>query len=286
MAEEWTILKVLDWTREWFTKKDIDSARLDAELLIAHALGMQRVMLYAHFDQVLAQHELTSIRELVKRRSQREPVAYLTGEREFWSLAFHVDANVLIPRPDTETLIEVCRTLLDGRGAPRIADVGTGSGCIAISLAKEFSSASLVAYEISAPACAVAARNVERHALADRVEIVESNLLDRAAGTFDLIVANLPYIRSAEIATLEADVKNHEPLLALDGGADGLDPIRKLLDTATPYLNPDGAIALEAGFDQLDAVADLARSAGFVDVAITKDYGDNPRVCAARRRAT
>lgn len=280
--EVWTILRVLDSSRTWFEKRGLESPRLDAEVLIADALGLQRVMLYAHFDRVLGEEELTKIRERVRRRGQREPVAYITGRREFWSMEFEVGPSVLIPRPDTETLVEVALELARARGATKIADVGTGSGCIALALAKELPEAEVCAFDVSASALAIAKRNAERHALTSRVQFVESDLLAGAKGRrFELVAANLPYISEGEHAGLAADVLAHEPKLALVGGPDGLDPIRRLIREAPGHLLPGGLLVLEGGATQMTAVSTLMREAGFLAPEVRRDDGGHERVAWA-----
>lgn len=283
MSEEpWTILKVLDSTRAWFEKRGLESPRLDAEVLIADALGLPRVMLYAHFDRPLGEAELAQIRERVRRRGSREPVAYITRTREFWSLPLEVDSNVLIPRPDTESLVEVALELARASGSRKLADVGTGSGCIALALAQELPEASVTAFDVSAAALAVARRNAERHGLAERVSFAESDLLQNAGeARFELIAANLPYVTELEHATLAPDVKDHEPKLALVGGPDGLGPIRRLIDQAPGHLDPGGHLVLEAGATQLGEVAKLLEARGFRDVRVEKDYGELDRVASA-----
>jgi len=283
MAETWTILRVLDWTRTFFESKGIESSRLDAEVIIAHVLKLQRVMLYAHFDRPLAADELGAIRELVKRRANHEPVAYLLESREFWSLDLDVNSSVLVPRPDTEVLVEVALKKIEDLENPRIADVGTGSGCVALALAQDRKDATISAFEVSASAREVANRNVIRHEVADRIEIIESDLLSghqSSSGPYDLIVANLPYIPSKDIDELSAEVKDHEPRLALDGGPDGLDLIRRLIDSAGKHLKSGGFLVLEAGFDQLDSLENLMDASGFDAIEIRKDYADHPRVCS------
>ncbi|MEE2904614.1 MAG: peptide chain release factor N(5)-glutamine methyltransferase [Myxococcota bacterium] len=283
MSETWTILRVLDWTRGFFESKGIESARLDAELIISHVLNVQRVMLYAHFDRPLDPSELAHIRELVKRRSKHEPVAYLLGSKEFWSLDFEVNKNVLIPRPDTEVLIEVCLDLLKDSEAPRLADVGTGSGCIAVALAHELKNSTVDAFEISAGAREVATRNISKNNVDDRVSIFESDLFSSREGSsqkYHLIASNLPYIPSGDVDSLSPEVKDHEPKQALDGGTDGLDLIRDLVAKAGKHLEPGGFLVLEAGFDQLNALENLLDSAGFGAIEVRKDYGGHPRVCS------
>lgn len=281
----WTILSVLDWTRTHFEAKQLSSPRLDAELILGHALGLQRVMLYAHFDRPLGQEELGKIRALVARRARGEPMAHLLGEKELWSMSFEVSADVLIPRPDTETLIELCVARLKNVEAPVLADVGTGSGCIALALAKELPRAQMYAIDISPKALAVAAKNREKHGLAERVELLESDLLARVPAelSFDLIAANLPYIARAELPKLMRDVRDFEPHLALDGGPDGLDLVRRLILEAKPRLKEGGALVLEIGWDQRERTEALFHDAGYRDVEAHKDPGEHDRVVLAVR---
>ncbi|HWO23153.1 MAG TPA: peptide chain release factor N(5)-glutamine methyltransferase [Kofleriaceae bacterium] len=274
----WTTLAVLDWTTQRFTEAGIAGARLEAQLLLAHVLGCSRVQLYTGFDKPLAEQELAGYRELIKRRLGGEPVAYLLGEHEFWALPFYVDASVLVPRPDTETVIEVARGLRDPAAPCRVLDLCTGSGAIAISLAKELPAAQVVATEVSPEAAAIARRNAERNAVAERVEIRAGDLFAPVAGErFDLIVANPPYIATAVIATLAPEVRR-EPALALDGGPDGLAFYDRICAAAAAHLLPGGAIVLEHGFDQADAVRARLEAAGFSRVTLTRDLGKNPRV--------
>ncbi len=284
--QRWSILEVLDWTRGHFEKKGLTSPRLDAEVIIAHALGLKRVMLYAKHDQPLVPEELAKIRTLVARRANAEPIAHLVGSREFWSLDFEVTKDTLVPRPDTETLVEVALDVSRDRGVATIVDVGTGTGCVAITLATELKDAKVWALEISEPARAVANRNLERHAVSDRVTVLASDLLHALphdVPPIDLLVANLPYIPSGDLPKLMADVRDHEPSLALDGGRDGLDLVRRLVDQAPERLAPGGALVLEAGYDQHLAIRGLLERAGFVDVATVKDPGDHERITWGRR---
>jgi release factor glutamine methyltransferase len=278
-AVAWTTLAVLDWTTQRFTEAGIAAARLEAQLLLAHVLRCSRVQLYTGFDKPLAEPELVGYRELIKRRLGGEPVAYLLGEQEFWALPFYVDASVLVPRPDTETVIEVARGLRPDPAAPcRVLDLCTGSGVIAISLAKELPNAQVVATEVSPEAAAIARRNAERNAVADRVEIRVGDLFAPVAGErFDLIAANPPYIATAVIATLAAEVRR-EPAIALDGGADGLAFYERICAAAPAHLAPGGAIVLEHGYDQADAVRARLEAAGFLGVGLVHDLGKNPRV--------
>ena len=282
----WTTLDVLNWTSQRFTEAGIDTARLEAQVLIAHALGCTRVQLYTGFDRPLGDDELGRIRGLIKRRLGGEPIAYLVGEQEFWSLPFWVDAAVLIPRRDTETLIEAVLDAVSDRAAPlRIVDVATGSGILAVTLARELPFARVIATDLSPAAAAVAARNAERNQVADRVEVRTGDLLAPVAGEapFDLVVSNPPYVRTGEMSGLSAEVR-HEPALALDGGDDGLDLVRHLVAALPAALAPRGLVAIEHGHDQGDAVrALLAATGAFAAPATRSDLGGRPRVTWARR---
>jgi release factor glutamine methyltransferase len=278
----WTTLGVLDWTTQRFTDAGIAGARLEAQLLLAHVLRCSRMQLYTGFDKPLAEAELASYRELIKRRLGGEPVSYLLGEQEFWGLPFYVDATVLVPRPDTETVIEVARALRVERAEPaapcRVLDLCTGSGAIAISLAKELPGAQVIATELSPEAAAIARRNAERNGVAERVEVRVGDLFAPVLGErFDLITANPPYIATAVIATLAAEVRR-EPPLALDGGPDGLAFYDRICAAAPAHLLPGGAIVLEHGYDQADPVRARLEGAGFSGVTLVRDLGKNPRV--------
>lgn len=275
----WTSLGVLDWTTQRFTEAGITAARLEAQILLAHVLGCTRMQLYTGFDRPLGDAELASYRGLIKRRLAGEPVSYLVGETEFWGLPFHVEPSVLVPRPDTETVIEVARAARPDRAAPcRILDLCTGSGVIAVSLAREYPAAQVVATELSPAAAALARRNAARNAVADRVDVRDGDLFEPVRGErFDLIAANPPYIASPVIPTLSPEVRR-EPVIALDGGPDGLAFYDRICAEAREHLVPGGAIVLEHGFDQADAVRARLIAAGFTGVALVHDLGKNPRV--------
>lgn len=282
----WTTLSVLDWTTRRFEEAGIAPARLEAQLLLAHVLKCSRMQLYTGFDKPLGDDELAGYRALIRRRLGGEPVAYLLGEQEFWALPFYVDGSVLVPRPDTETVIEVARGLRVDRSAPcRVLDLCTGSGAIAISLAKELPAARVVGTDVSPDALAVARRNAERNAVAERVELRAGDLFAPVAGErFDLIVSNPPYIATAVIDTLAAEVRR-EPRIALDGGPDGLAFLDRICAAAAGYLEPGGALVLEHGYDQADAVHAQMVAAGFAGVALVCDLGKNPRVTHGTRPA-
>lgn len=275
----WTTLAVLDWTTQRFTDAGIPGARLEAQLLLAHVLGCSRVQLYTGFDKPLGDEELAAYRGLIKRRLAGENVSYLLGEQEFWGLPITVNEHVLVPRPDTETLIEVARGLRADRNAPcRVLDLCTGSGAIAVALAKELPAATIVATDISIEAVAIAKKNVERNGIADRVTVRVGDLFAPVQGEqFDLIVSNPPYIASAVIGTLSAEVKR-EPRIALDGGPDGLAFYDRICTEARQCLVRGGGLVVEHGFDQADAVRARFEAAGFGTITLTHDLGKNPRV--------
>jgi release factor glutamine methyltransferase len=280
--QQWTVLEVIRWTAARFSERGLSTPRLDAELIVAHVLALPRVQLYVQFDRPLSATELPDIRALIKRRQAGESVAYLVGKKEFWGFEFAVDARVLVPRPDTETLVEEARARLEGAEAPRIADVGTGSGALAVTLAKLRPDATVFASDISAAALEIARGNAER--LGAAVTFVEGDLATPLAAhaPFSLIVANLPYIPSAELAALPAEVRA-EPKLALDGGDDGLGLVRRLVEAAPALLSSGGTLALEIGAGQAPATATLLTAAGLVEVRARPDLAGIDRVVAGRK---
>lgn len=281
----WTIARVLEWTTTFFREKGLDSPRLDAELLIADALGIDRMRIYLDHHKPLLADELVAVRERVKRRGKHEPVAYITGQKGFWSLDLAVDRRVLVPRPDTERLVERALDRLKGRVAPRVVDVGCGSGAIALALAHERPDAEVIGVDRSPAALAVSRANAAALGL-DRVRWQEGDLLAGVDGPFDLVASNPPYIPSGDIAGLMPDIVLFEPHSALDGGPDGLDLVRRLIPEAADRLLPGGVLLVEIGHDQGAAVAALAEADGrFEGVAIVADYGRRDRVLEATRVA-
>lgn len=284
--DRWTVLDVLRWTTSRFDERKLATPRLDAEVLIAAALGLPRVQLYVQFERPLEAAELAAIRENVRRRQAGESVAYVVGRKEFFGLEFAVDARVLVPRPDTETLVDEALGRLRERPAEAppavIADVGTGSGAIIVALAKQLPGARAFAVDRSAAALEVARANAARHAVA--VEFVEGDLTAplHEHAPFDLVAANLPYIPTAELAGLAPEVRA-EPVGALDGGPDGLALVRRLVADAPAVLAPGGALVLEIGAGQADATAALCEAAGLVDVRRRRDLGAVDRVVSAVR---
>ncbi|HIC94981.1 MAG TPA: peptide chain release factor N(5)-glutamine methyltransferase, partial [Anaerolineae bacterium] len=269
-----------------------DSPRLDAELLLAHAMGLTRARLLAQFDRELSPAELARYRQLIERRRAHEPVAYIVGHQEFYGLDFYVDRRVLIPRPETELLVERAIKLageVGDRGYGlyplTLADVGTGSGAIAVSLAVHLPQATIYALDSSAEALEVAARNVRRHGIEGRVHLLRGDLLSPLPEPVDLIVANLPYVSEAELAELPPQIRRYEPLSALDGGPDGLRHIRRLLAQAGGYLRPQGAILLEIGATQGAEMIELARRYfPMASIEVVKDYAGLDRVVIVRTR--
>lgn len=284
-----TLMEVVRLSAGYLESHGSDSPRLDAELLAAMALDLRRLDIYLQFDRPLVEEQLDAIRELVRRRGDGEPVAYITGVREFHGRAMGVTPDVLIPRPETESLVALAlqraRSLAPDGSGVAIADLGTGSGCIAVSLAAELPGAVVVATDVSQAALVVAAANAARHGVARRVELVAGSWAEPLAGrSFDIVVTNPPYIRSGELAELSRDVAEREPRLALDGGADGLDAYRGLLPTVAPVLTPDGWVALEVDIRAAEAVAAAGVAAlGAPAVAeIHNDLSGRPRVVTVR----
>jgi release factor glutamine methyltransferase len=280
-----TVMEVVRLSTGYLQGRGSGSPRLDAELLAATALGVRRLDLYLQFDRPLDETQLSAIRELVRRRGDGEPVAYITGEREFYGRPFSVSAAVLIPRPETETLVDLAlkriRAVSQVGRVLRIADLGTGSGCVALTLAAEIPAATLVGTDLSEAALAVAAANARRHGFAGRVELVAGSWADPLRGReFDVVVSNPPYIPSAELAALAGDVRDHEPALALDGGEDGLDAYRALLPSLAAILAPGGWAAVEIDIRAAASVSTLARDALGPGLRIVghDDLSGRPRV--------
>lgn len=286
-GDVWTVKRILDWTIPHLKSQGSESPRLDAEILLAHARGCPRIQLYTNYDQPLTDTQRATMRDLVKRRAAAEPVAYLVGHREFFGLEFRVTKDVLIPRPDTETLVVDAIEALKPQAAPRVLDVGTGSGCIAISLAVNCPNAEITAIDLSQSALDIAKANAETHNVAGRIHWLCGDLFDplTAGEQFDLIASNPPYIAAAEIETLSADVRLHEPRSALDGGPDGLNVIRRLIAGAPQHLVSQGKLLIEISGEQADAVTQLLAANGhYDDIAVLKDLAKQPRVVRAVRK--
>ena len=280
----WTIGEILQWTKQYFGDKGVDNPRLDAEVLLSHILQKDRLYLYVHYDQPLSPAELSAYRDCVRRRAVRMPVAYITGEKEFFGLAFAVTPAVLVPRPETELLVETAVSKLQGVASARILDLGTGSGAIAVSVLAKVTDASGVAVDISTEALAVARTNAKRHKLDDRLQLRQGDFWQPAAGlTFDAILSNPPYIPARDIAALAPEVRQ-EPRLALDGGQDGLSYYRRLLQHGCSHLAPGGFIAFEIGINQAEAIRQLAAQSPLVIQEIIPDYAGIERVIVLSNR--
>ncbi|MCR5559213.1 MAG: peptide chain release factor N(5)-glutamine methyltransferase [Schwartzia sp.] len=280
MADEqvWTIGRILKWSEQYFRSRGIDTPRLDAEVLLSHVLGEKRIFLYVNFDKPLQKEELALYREMVKRRAAREPVAYIVGARDFMGLRFKVSPAVLVPQPDTETLVGAVMDRLENSGDLRIADIGTGSGAIALSLLYYMPSVTAAAVDISGEALEVARENAVKLGLEDRVTFYEGDLFSPLEGEkFAAVVSNPPYIPHDDIEGLEPEVKA-EPLGALDGGADGLDFYRRLVDEAGNLLAEKGFLAMEVGINEAAEVADMAKTAGWERSEIIADLAGIDRV--------
>ncbi|WP_319408655.1 peptide chain release factor N(5)-glutamine methyltransferase [uncultured Desulfosarcina sp.] len=286
----WTVLDLVKWTTGYFGDHQIESARIEAEILLAHTLGARRIDLYLNYDQPLCEDELRRFKALIKRRVDGEPVAYITGIREFWSMPLAVNPSVLIPRPETECLVEAVLPFLDNPPGltKRVLEMGAGSGAIVIALAREHPESHFVAMDRSLAALQTARQNARTHKLDHRIDWFcgswESALVpDRE--TFDLIVSNPPYIRSGDISILQPEIRNYEPRIALDGRGDGLGCLRPIIQSAHRFLRPGGLIALEMGCDQAADVRSLSEATGaYEGFRVVKDYSGLDRVALMEKR--
>ncbi len=285
-----TVIEAIQRSGDFLARKEVDSPRLQAELLLAQVLGMPRMKLYLNFDRTLVPAEADAYRELVQRRGRREPLQHILGTVQFHGLELAVNRNVLIPRPETELLVEQAVKWIRGRaggdtGVVQVLDFGTGSGCIGLAVAVACPSAAVRAMDVSAAALAVARANAARHGVDTRVEFIEGSSLAACPPgmRFDLVVSNPPYIASAEIATLQPEVRDHDPRLALDGGVDGLEFYRVLSAEAGRWVNPGGAVMVEFGDDQGPAIRDMFLAHGWLVDELLPDYSGRARILIARR---
>ncbi|HWR31810.1 MAG TPA: peptide chain release factor N(5)-glutamine methyltransferase [Negativicutes bacterium] len=282
MAEPWTIGTLLQWTKQYFRDKGVENPRLDADVLLSSLLGKDRIYLYVHFDQPMESDELVAFREMVRRRAARVPVAYITGHREFMGMEFQVSPAVLIPRPDTEILVEAAIGRLAGVQDGVILDVGTGSGAVLIGTLSRTDGCRGVGVDISPTALEVAKANAARLLKADRATFLQADMFPPEPILFDAILSNPPYITSAEMAMLAPEVLQ-EPELALHGGTDGLDFYRRLVADGRRYLKPNGFMAFEVGAGQASVVSCVAAHAGWRTEKIIPDYAGIERVVVLRR---
>jgi release factor glutamine methyltransferase len=284
----WTIKALLAWTTEFLKSKGSTEARLETEVLLAHVLECERIDLFQRHTEVPTDAQRAKFRELIQRRAGGWPVAYLVGYRAFYRLTFDVDPAVLIPRSDTETLVLEALTRLKLVPEPSVLDLGTGSGCIGVTIAHEKKDSRVTATDVSPDALTVAARNATKHKVADRMTFLQGDLFAPlpAGSTFDLVASNPPYIAQSEFATLAPDVRDHEPRSALDGGPDGLAFYRRIATSVGPFLKLGGSLLLEIGYTQSAAVQSLLAERPELEVGPTlKDMGGHPRVVTAKRRA-
>jgi len=285
LIKETEVMPLLETATGLLSGCTIDTARLDSEILLAHILKCETPQLFT-YTAMVTEAELLAFNTLIARRMTLEPIAYLTGNQSFWTLDFKVNEHVLIPRPDTETLVETVLARSKSQANPYILDLGTGSGCIVLSLLSELADAVGVGIDVSIDALNVAVENSVLNNLQSRVSFVESNWFDAVGmpeSGFSVIVSNPPYVRSDEMPTLMVDVRDFEPAGALDGGPDGLIPYRHIIDQAGGFLRPDGLLAVELGIGQADDVAALFEEAGFEEVQKTADLAGVERVVSGKK---
>ena len=289
-VEVWTIQKLLNWVTQHFTEKGIDSPRLSAELLLSHVLGLKRIELYTQFDKPVGKEHLGRLRDLVKRAAEHEPVAYLVGRTEFYSLEVNVASDCMIPRPETELLTERAIEFLRGRKGPQfVCDLCTGCGCIAAAIAKNHADCRIIATDICGAALGIAVKNIDKCGLQERVMLLCGDLFEPIVpqldvSKFDLIVCNPPYVSAPEFEKLQKNVKDYEPRLALYAGQDGLDIYRRICEKVTDFLKPDAALMLEIGYAQGRAVKELLETTGiFTEIKVEKDFHNNDRIVTATK---
>jgi len=288
---EWTILRVLLWAAAYLKERGIESPRSAAEILLAHALRTDRVQLYVHHDKPLEKAELAAFKDRIRRRVRREPVAYIVGRKGFWTLDLAVGPQVLIPRPETECLVEAALAVLvkvSEACCARVLDLGTGSGAVVLALAAEAGRHRYFASDLSIAAVAFARRNAHAAGLGGRVQFFAADwfsALKQGVAPFDLIVSNPPYVTRSALAELQSEIVQHEPHLALDGGSDGLKSYRAIIGAAGSHLAPGGALLLEIGSNQREAVQQIAAQAGgYEDVQCAADYAGRDRVVSLRKK--
>jgi release factor glutamine methyltransferase len=276
-----TVLEVLQSTATYFAKKKVESPRLNIEHLLADVLGKKRIDLYLEFDRVLTEKELDLLREKVRRRAEGEPLQHILGRWDFFGRTFKTDARALVPRPETELLVESVLAETGSTQEGRLIDVGTGTGILAITFALEKPGLTIYATDISESALSLARENAERLGVLNRIQFIQSELVDAVPGPIDLIVANLPYIPTAQLPDLASEVR-FDPVLGLDGGPDGLTPIRKLIESTRGKLSSNSLIALEVGYGQAGAVRDILAHSNYRDISLKKDYLGIERILIAR----
>jgi len=290
---QWTVLALLDWTKDYLEKNDSESPRLDAEILLAHSMHCERIMLYTRFDEIVSEADRLQFRELVKQRASGCPVAYLVGFKEFYSLRFDVSEHVLIPRPETEFVVIAVLDIVkehfnsdsNGQSMPcHVIDVGTGSGAIAITLATELPQIQVTAVDLSTAALEVARKNATRHEVNDRIEFAEQDLLAGPSDNkFDIVASNPPYVSSEEYETLSRNVREYEPQLALESGPTGMECYQRLVPQAAARLNAGGWLVLETSPMLMEQLKMLVIENGFDEISTVSDLAGHPRIVTARR---
>ncbi len=287
-AQKWTIIKILEWTADYFRQHGIAQSRAVAEILLAHILCCERIDLYLRHDQPLNEEELARYRQVIRRRAKFEPEAYIVGQKEFWSLPLKVSPDVLIPRPETECLVEAVLEKLPADDIVNTLELGVGSGAISIALAHERPQWCFWASDISRRAVDIARANAGRLLPTAAIRFFVGrwfDALDADASVFDLIVSNPPYIPTAQLDQLQPEIKTYEPFSALDGGNDGMESLGQIIDSAHIYLNPGGWLMLEMGHDQTSRIQERVRRHHIYDlVEFRNDYSGCPRIAQIRRR--
>ncbi len=283
LSVEWTVREVLSWTRGYFEQAGIVQPRLEAEILLAHALEVERIHLYLSPDKPLTSDERAKFRTFVQQRRAGTPLQHLIGEVSFFGLRFKVRRDALIPRGETEQLLDRTLKLVARDEEARCLDLGTGSGVLAVCLARYLPHATVVAVDISPEALRLARENAELNGVADRITLIESNWFAGVSGAFDVIVSNPPYVETGAVDGLAVEVREHEPRVALDGGADGIEEIRAVVSGAGAHLAPGGRLLLEIGHGQGERVCALLAQAGLADAAIEPDLAGLERFALARR---
>ncbi len=288
---DWTIQKLLGWVAEYLKNKGIDSPRLSAELLLSYVVGLKRIELYTQFDRIVTQQQLDKLHNLVERAGKKEPIPYIVGKTEFYSLELNVTADCMIPRLETELLVERAIEFLRSRsGNQLICDLCTGSGCIAVAIARNYPDCQIIATDICDAALNVAAKNIKKHNLKDRIKLLCGDLFDPIVPQldvekFDLIVCNPPYVSAAEFEKLDKNVRDYEPKVALFAGDDGLDIYRRIIDKVGQFLKPNAALMLEVGYNQGQNVRELLEQIRiFTEITIEKDFRDNDRIAIAKKK--
>ena len=282
LTTEWTIREVLNWTRGYFEDAGIVQPRLEAEKLLAHALDVDRLHLYMAPDKPLTVDERSRYRSVVKQRHSGTPLQHVIGEVDFYGLRFRVDRETLIPRSETEELLDQVIKRAPRDREIRCLDLGTGTGVIAVCMARYLSKAKVTAVDISPAALEIARENAALNEVADRIEFIESDWFAHVEGRFDFIASNPPYICSDELAELPVEVRDHEPSVALDGGKDGLEKIREIAEKLRSYLHPDGVVLMEIGYEQGDRVKSILESIDLVDVSVERDMAEKDRFVVGR----